>query len=318
MNEFRRQHSKQTKNLKQVNVLLIFTALFFASCQESRNSKSIAYTIAYASNATGKLGTREIYLTKIEDLSKVKITNPPKSGGGYLAWSPDGKQIAFYAKYDDKKTWSIHVINSDGTNWKRLTHMNGKWDSSPTWSPDGEKIAFARYYEDTTGIVNDEIWIMNSDGGEQRQIKSLSGGGPCFTPDGKIVFYSESRDRKSEISIANMDGSNLIQLTNNVAEDWHPEVSPNGKQIAFVSKRDGNQEIYSMNIDGTNEKRLTFSDVDDSHPSWSPDGSQLIFQSKTDGYWSTYIMNKNGSSVRKIIDDGASAVWLKKQKRAVK
>jgi len=298
--------------LKQLNIVLILIAVLFTSCKEDKKSKSNTYTIVYASNATGKLGKREIYLTNIGDTSRIKITNPPKSGGGYLAWSPDGKRIAFYAKYDDKKTWSIHTVNSNGTNWKRLTHAVNTWDSSPAWSPDGEKIVFARYDKDPTGIVNNEIWIMNSDGSQQAQIKSLSGGGPCFTPDGKIVFYSERKDKKSEISIANIDGSNQVQLTNNDAEDLHPEVSPNGKQIAFVSKRDGNQEIYSMNIDGSHEKRLTFNDVDDSHPSWSPDGSQLIFQSKTNGYWSTYSMDKDGASIRKIIDDGSSAVWLKK------
>lgn len=249
--------------------LLVYTLslMFFLSC--GKESKSTSYTIAYTSSESGK---GEIYLTNIEGSSKVKITNPPKSGGGYLARSPDGKRIAFYAKYDNNKTWSIHTINSDGTNWKRITHAEAKWDSSPTWSPDGKKIVFAREYKDSTNLVKDEIWIMNSDGSEQTQIKSLNGGGPCFTPDGRIVFYSVSKDKKSEISIANIDGSNLIQLTYNDAEDWHPEVSPNSKQIAFVSKRDGNQEIYSMNIDGSNQKRLTSSDVDDSHPSWSPDG----------------------------------------------
>ncbi len=300
--------------MKQIKVLLILIPLLIiiTSCQDSRNPKSTSYEIVYAASESGKW---EIYLTNIEDTSKVKITNPSKSGGGYLAWSPDGKRIAFYGKYDNKKTWSIHTINSDGTNWKRLTHADAKWDSSPTWSPDGKKIAFARFYKDSTGMGNNEIWIMNSDGSLQTQIKSLSGGGPCFTPDGRIVFYSEYKDKKSEISIADIDGSNLIQLTNNDVEDWHPEVSPDGTQIAYVSKK-GNQEIHSMNIDGSNQKRLTSSDIHVSHPSWSPDGSQLIFQSitETDDNWSIYIMNKDGSSVKKIINNGASAVWLKKRK----
>ncbi len=303
--------AKQSGNNFLIRSLSSYLEKIDAAFHKSGKSKAASYTIAYATNASSESSKREIYLTNIEDTSKVKITNPPKSGGGYLAWSHDGKRIAFYAKYDNKKTWSIHTVNTDGTNWKRLTHADGKWDSSPTWSPDGKKIVFARYYKDSTGLVNDEIWSMNSDGSEQTQIKPLSGGGPCFTPDGRIVFYVESKDEKSEISIANMDGSNLVQLTNNDAEDWHPEVSPDGKEIAFVSKRDGNQEIYSMHINGSNQKRLTTSEVDDSHPSWSPDGSQLIFQSKTAGYWSTYMMNKDGSSVRKVIDNGSSAVWLK-------
>ena len=72
---------------------------------------------------------------------------------------------------------------------------------------------------------------MNSDGSELSQIKSLRGGGPYFTPDGRIVFHSENK--KSWISIADIDGNNLIRLTHNEAEEQHPEVSPDGKQIAL-------------------------------------------------------------------------------------
>ncbi|MTI30540.1 TolB family protein, partial [Xanthovirga aplysinae] len=195
-----------------------------------------------------------------------------------------------------------------------LTHAKNKWDSSPTWSPDGEKIVFAREYRDSDKIIQTEIWVMNSDGSEQTQIKSLSGGGPYFTPDGRIVFHSEYKDKKSEISIADVDGNNIIHLTNTEAEEWQPEVSPDGKQIAFTSKRDGNYEIYVMNIDGSNQKRLTFNKVRDSMPSWSPDGSQLIFTSKTDGKTNIYRMNKDGSSIKIIIPNGAQPAWLKTAK----
>ncbi|WP_082994857.1 TolB family protein [Aquimarina megaterium] len=297
----------KTNNLKQVKTLTFVTLLLglIAFCQESDKSKSC--TIGYTSLSSGII---EIYQKNTEGKSNIKSTNEK---GGYLAWSPDGKRIAFYAKYDDKKTWSIHTMNSDGTNRKRLTHEKNKWDNSPTWSPDGRKIVFSREYKDSKKNWQQEIWIMNSDGSELSQIKSLKGGGPHFTPDGRIVFHSEFKDKKSEISIADIDGNNIIILTNNEAEEWHPEVSPDGKQIAFMSDRDGNYEIYVMNIDGSNQKRLTNNDVGDWYPSWSPDGSQLIFSSLRDGEKSIYMMNKDGSSVRKIISNASSPAWLKIQ-----
>ncbi len=296
----------KTKKLKQVKVLLILTLLSVnVYCQNSDKSKSTYYTIAYSSKESGNV---EIYQRNTEGKSNIKSTNEK---GGYLAWSPDGKHFAFYYKYDDKKTWSIHTMNSDGTNRKRLTHEKNKWDNSPAWSPDGRKIVFSREYKDSEKNWQQEIWIMNSDGSELSQIKSLKGGGPHFTPDGRIVFHSEFKDKKSEISIADIDGNNIVQLTSNEAEEWHPEVSPDGKQIAFMSDRDGNYEIYVMNIDGSNQKRLTNNDVGDWYPSWSPDGSQLIFSSLRDGEKSIYIMNKDGSSVRKIISNASSPAWLK-------
>lgn len=293
-------------------IIILVLPVFLNACKiQKQNSndkayKSTQYTIAYSSKETGDL---EIYLTDSKAQSKVRITNRP-GNDGYIAWSPDGKRIASYAYHDGRKTWSIHTMNSDGTNMKRLTHAKNKWDSSPAWSPNGKKIVFSRSYKNEKGIWTEEIWIMNSDGSEQTQLKLLNGGGPYFTQDGSIVFHSQTNT--SEICIADIDGTNMIKLTHNTAEDWHPEVSPDGKQIAFMSNRDGNHEIYVMDIDGSNQKRLTFNDVRDSIPSWSPDGSQILFTSHDiDGNAHIYIMNTDGSSIKKFINNASSPAWLK-------
>ncbi len=280
-------------------------------CQKGEKSKSTSYSIAYSSKETGDA---EIYLTDSKAKSKIRITN--RIGrDGYIAWSPNGTRIAFYGYYDGGNTWSIHTMNSDGTNMKRLTRAKNKWDSSPTWSPDGKKIVFERSYQDSEGVWTEELWIMNSNGSKLTQIKPLNGGGPFFTQEEKLVFHSIFRSNSEEICIANVDGSNITKLTNNKAKDLHPEVSADGKQIVFMSNRDGNYEIYIMNINGSNQKRLTNNNVDDWNPSWSPDGSKIIFQSSDEnGEKCIYIMNSDGSLVEKIIKNAFDPVWLKAQK----
>lgn len=289
----------KTRNLLLLTCAISLNTVFAQEKMENDKSKSSPYTIAYSWNG--------INLTDNEGKSKNKISTK----GGYVAWSPDGKRIAFYAKYDERKTWSIHTMKSDGTNWKRLTHVKNKWDNSPTWSPDGTKIAFSREYEDSEKNWQQEVWIMNSDGSQQTQIKPIKGGGPYFTPDGRIVFHSEYKNGISGISIADVDGNNIIQLTQNEAEEQHPEVSPNGMQVAFMSDRDGNSEIYVMNIDGSNQKRLTSSEGAKWYPSWSPDGSKLIFSSTLNGKRNIYMMNKDGSSIKRIITNGTQPAWSK-------
>lgn len=296
--------------------MLVF-ALFLSACNTKKKnskdkaSKSIFYEIAYSSKETGDA---EIYLTDSKAESKTKMTNRP-GRDGYIAWSRNGKRIASYGYYDGGNTWSIHTMNNDGTNLKRLTHAKNKWDSSPTWSPNGDKIAFSRGYQGSGENWITELWIMNADGSKQTKIKPLHGGGPYFTQEGKLVFHSAFNASTEEICIANVDGSNITKLTNNNTKDLHPEVSADGKQIVFMSNRDGNFEIYVMNIDGSNQKRLTNNNVDDWDPSWSSDGSKILFQSEDENEKKhVYIMNNDGSSVEKFIDDAFGAVWLKTRK----
>ncbi len=269
-----------------------------------QNIAATSYPIAYGSNG--------ICLTNEDGTSTIRLT---VGQHGYPAWSPDGKTLAFYGYYDGGKTWSIHTINSDGSNQKRLTHVKNKWDNMPVWSPDGSKIIFGRDYRDATGAWHYEIWKMNADGSQQTQIESLSGGGPSFLPDGRLLYHSEYKDKESEISIADLNGENIIHLTDNEAEEWDPKISPDGKQIAFMSKRNGNREIYVMNTDGSDQTRLTHNEGSDGGPTWSPDGAQIVFHSETksDGEDnnSTYIMNKDGSSLRKLVHNSWQPSWFK-------
>lgn len=285
----------------------VSTAIIERLRPEEFRQEEVTYEIAYASKASRD---GEIYITDKHGKSKIQITDR-EGNDGYAAWSPDGEQIACYAYHDGRKTWSIHTMNTDGSNRRRLTHATNKWDSAPAWSPDGKKIAFGRAYPDGEGVWNHELWIMNVDGSDQQQLMSLDGGAPSFTPEGRIVFHSSPNT--SEICIADQDGSNREQLTSNEAEDWHPEVSPDGKEIVFMSDRDGNHEIYVMNIDGSNPRRLTNNDVRDATPTWSPDGTQILFTSNEPGEEerNIYLMNKDGSDLRKLIENAGAPSWLR-------
>ena len=74
----------------------------------------------------------------------------------------------------------------------------------------------------------------------------------------------------------NSDGSGVLDITNNPADDFDPTWAPSGEWIAFVSDRDRNLEIYATN-DRFLLKRLTQNSGVDAFPAYSPDGTQIVF-----------------------------------------
>ena len=218
----------------------------------------------------------------------------------------------------------IHAINADGTDVVRMTRGR-LWDSSPVWSPDGSKIAFV-------GAGENGIWMIEADGVNLAEdgIPAVEDGGVLviddrrttttmissvdalalsWSPDGtKLAYqgYGEDLDTNDDDDVLNfnfdvfvmdVDGTNLVNLTDHPAWDQSPCWSPDGRSIAFRSLREGNGDIYVMNADGTDAVNLTRSDVFDGHPSWSPDGTRIAFASSPlTSYGDVYVMDADGSN----------------------
>jgi len=299
--------AKKIWQIKYLLVLLFISILGITTgCQGNKTDISQPLSIIYGYKEGD---SKAIYLSDEQGKIRIKVVDAPNNAGGYPAVSPTGKQIAFYGKYDKRKTWSIHTADIDGNNLRRLTNLKNVWDSGPAWSPDGKTIAFARTYKDSNGDWQDEIWLMNEDGSEQRQIQEIEGQAPEFMQDGRLLF--ESKASPSQISIANIDGSDVIQLTSDDTNNMQPKISPDGTQITYISNRDGNQEVYVMDIDGSNHKRLTINRVEEWGPIWSIDGSKVFFSSQNVyGIYDIYKVNKDGSSIKKILNNASQAATV--------
>ncbi|HEU4565034.1 MAG TPA: hypothetical protein VFS05_10315 [Gemmatimonadaceae bacterium] len=174
--------------------------------------------------------------------------------------SPDGKRIVFTSLKDGDL--DIYTMNVDGSDVRRLTTTPG-YDGGAWWSPDGTKIVYRanhptdsaelRQYREllAQGLVRPskvELFVMNADGSDQRQITRLGGAnfGPSWTPDGKrIIFasnYRNPRSRNFDLYLVNLDGSGLEQVTTNPDFDGFPMFSPDGRKLIWASNRAGARE----------------------------------------------------------------------------
>ena len=169
--------------------------------------------------------------------------------------SPDGKQIVFTSLKDGDL--EIYTMNADGSNVRRLTNTPG-YDGGAWWSPDGKQIVYRanhptdsvelKAYRDLLAqrLVRPskvELFVMNADGSNQRQITNLGGAnfGPSWTPDGKrIVFSSNYKNPRSgnfDLYLIDRDGSNLEQITFDETFDGFPMFNRDGTKLVWASNR---------------------------------------------------------------------------------
>lgn len=123
--------------------------------------------IAFTSYVTDGADGPEIFVMS-EDGSRPKQL----TGNGenyYPKFSPDGMKIAYQHHQGIKS--SIYSMDSDGRKNKVLAQ---DWASGMAWSPDGKKLVyvFANHYYDVPG--NGQLWIMNSDGSQKKQLTNFT------------------------------------------------------------------------------------------------------------------------------------------------
>ena len=238
-------------------------------------------------------------------------------------WSPDGTKIAFISNRD--YLFSLYVMNADGSNAQRLTETLEPGE--PAWSPDGGKIAFTAGVRFTVGMGKPytNIYLVNVDGTGLTQLTRDAGsnGSPAWSPDGKQIVFTSTRDGKPKIWVMNADGSNQREMPNSNIDksspfyNLQPIWSPDGTRILFSHYRactgDFEVAIYVMNADGSNPHLLTNDPKSCgvySSPKWSPDGTKIIASFKPrakldiDPATQIVVMNADGSNLVNISNRG--------------
>ena len=119
------------------------------------------------------------------------------------------------------------------------------------------------------------------------------------------IIFSSNRDGDWDIYSMDVNGNNLLQLTDHPASDEYPACSPNGRRIAFTSDRGVTRDLYVMDSDGSNVVRLTHDNFYESRASWSPEGAKITFSNFriVVGNSEIYAMDANGENEINLTND---------------
>ena len=163
-----------------------------------------------------------------EDISELPIVNIPNvTNGAETYFSPDGKAIIFNGKMGTDTTHQVYTVNIDGTDLKKINAIGD--DACSHFTPDGEHL----------------IWTSTKDNLDMHRGN-----------------YSDPKDypQGAELYMSDLDGGNIIRLTNNKQYDAEIGISPNGEIILFSRQTDGMIDLWTMNPDGSNQKQITFTE----------------------------------------------------------
>jgi TolB protein len=220
-------------------------------------------------------------------------------------WSADGQHLTF-ARHEGGGTqiWQYVMELRSAASLRRLTDRKTP-ECNGAFSPDGRRILLG-IINQTGTQGNVDIALVGLDGKDLKTIAGDVGGKlshqdwPSWSPDGRRFAFTSTHEGNLEVYIANVDGSEMVRVTQHPGLDNHPCWSPDGKHVAFATDRWGGLEIAMVRVDGTGLARLTHNPGLDDYPAISPDRSRIAFVSNRDGQYEVYVMKIDGSEPENI------------------
>src|SRR2546430_7249577 len=278
-----------------------------------------------------------------------RVIRKSASGHCWMAWSPDGKLLAYSDEEDGNN--GIFLMSSTGSDSHRLTTAPQKTSEKyPAFSPDSQQIAFVR--EST--VYGADIYAVPVSRGESRRVTFLNAGvnPPVWTRNGKNIVFSlggwidplyatVTADGKKWMTGAYMvsagggEPQRLPLPHSNVAE---LTISVKGDKIAY-SKTNVNMSIWKVtlpnfrtpvstfiasqsldaggdfspdgNADGSDPIRLTTLHTGGS-PACSRDGTHIIFDNRISGHSHLYSVKVDDHAVEHLTEgdfDDVTPAW---------
>jgi len=226
----------------------------------SRNKKYILF------NRSTPAGNTTYIMEAVGENNGGRIFPVISDGGNSgLDWFADDSAIVYQGS--DGGLWSVAVDADTGeVGTPELLRAGNCY--APACSPDGTKIAFT-----TPGGPGTLVVIHDLRTGAE---VSFGGYGPSFSPDGTRVAYRGTGAVKKgnkitwypEIFVANVDGTEITQLTSQIWEYINfPKWSPDGTEIAFWHRANGVNSIRKLTLA---TGRITVVAKNGQTPDWAP------------------------------------------------
>ncbi len=190
----------------------------------------------------------------------------------------------------------------------RILSGNSKdlgWMLGVEWLRDG------RIIYGSTASGKEDIWSMNADGSNRKQLTTTAGANfePTVSADGRtMVYVSKAADGSTHLWKMNLDTGESAQLTNG-AFDLRPDISPDGRWVVYMSIAKSTSTVWKASIDG-GEAPIQLSDKMASVPRVSPDGRFIacFYRAQLGMFSKLAIIPSDGGEPVKVFDKSPTII----------
>ena len=288
----------------------------------SPNGDEIAYVAPYPPAGNGGILIRSLRTGAVRQL-----TAPQPRRDRSVAWSPDGKQVAFSREFGGQVR-ELFVVAAEGGEARQVT-FDKQTMGGFAWTPDSRELVF-----DSNRKSGTNLWRIGVAGGTPEPVVHTAShpAFPAISLRGNRLVYSdffvdsniwryELPDPASGANALVMPGAvipNAVKpnaglqpskcLICSTVEDYSPRFSPDGRRIAFVARRAGSDEPWTANADGSKPGKLTSLGAHTGSPRWSPDGHWIAFDSTAEGSARVYVIGAAGGTPRRLTTEPSKEI----------
>jgi len=191
----------------------------------------------------------DVFTVPAKEGSIRNLTHSPGVREKSVAWSPDGKYIAYVS--DRSGEDELFIVPQDGLGKEQqITSGYKGFKYPPSWSPDSKKLAWSD--KDLT------LWYVDVNDKKQVQVDKAKYGeitNYAWSPDSKWITYDSPVDTGySIVNLYSLADGKITPVTTSMTNSYLPMFDPEGKYLYFLSDRDFNEVLGNVDFEFANPK----------------------------------------------------------------
>jgi tricorn protease len=191
----------------------------------------------------------DVFTAPAKEGSIRNLTRTPGIREKLVAWSPDGRWIAYVSDCTGED--EIYIAPQDGLGKEQqITSGYKGFKFLPVWSPDSKKIAW--------GDKDIRLWYADIHDKKQIEVDRAKFGeitNYSWSPDSKWVIYDKpSQNLLSVVYLYSLADKKISPVTTSMTNSFGGFFDPDGKYLYYLSDRDYNEVLGNIDFEFANPK----------------------------------------------------------------